>query len=94
VDGQGNEYYLQLFHNTPGDLDCNIRITKLKSRQKLWSKDWGGSKCDAPQEIIVDSEGYVYVIGNTESSDFPLKNPIQKSFAGGTNDVFLLKLFY
>lgn len=92
VDGQGNEYYLQLFHNTPGDLDCNIRITKLKSRQKLWSKDWGGSKCDAPQEIIVDSEGYVYVIGNTESSDFPLKNPIQKSFAGGTNDVFLLKL--
>jgi hypothetical protein len=50
----------------------------------------GGSNFDEPRAIGVDSFGNVYVIGDTQSDDFPLANSIQ--LAGGGVEVFITKL--
>jgi len=43
-------------------------------------------------DVKVDSAGAAYVSGATASLDFPTLNPIQSSFAGGDDDVFVVKL--
>jgi len=57
----------------------------------VYSTYLGGSNADSGQGIAVDSEGAAYVTGYTGSNDFPTKNPIQGSKAGGV-DVFITKI--
>jgi len=54
----------------------------------------GGSDVDQGTGIAVDGSGYVYVTGDTFSSNFPTVNPEQGTFAGGTQygDAFITKL--
>jgi len=52
----------------------------------------GGSKTAVGHNLKIDSSGNAYVGGRTEASDFPLKNPIQARFGGGSDDGFLTKL--
>lgn len=52
----------------------------------------GGSKTAVGHNIKIDSSGNAYIGGRTEAHDFPLKNPIQASFGGGSDDGFLAKL--
>jgi len=54
----------------------------------------GGSDVDQGTGIAVDGSGYVYVTGDTFSSNFPTVNPEQGMFAGGTQygDAFITKL--
>ncbi|MFW9997107.1 MAG: SBBP repeat-containing protein, partial [Candidatus Odinarchaeota archaeon] len=51
----------------------------------------GGNDWEEGTGIVVDSFGYVYVTGNTRSTDFPRSNAIQQYLAGD-EDAFLLKL--
>src|SRR5438128_2601562 len=51
----------------------------------------GGSGDDEGLAIAVDGAGNTYVTGKTLSTNFPLQNPFQSSFQGGT-DVFVSKL--
>jgi Beta-propeller repeat len=51
----------------------------------------GGSGDDSGLGIAVDSEGNAYVTGYTESTNFPTEGPIQASYAGGADDVFVSK---
>src|ERR1043166_7824551 len=53
----------------------------------------GGTSDDAAHAIAVDSNGYAYIAGDTSSSDFPKKNPINSnSNLGGFTDAFVTKL--
>ncbi len=52
----------------------------------------GGSKTSTSHFVRVDSEGNTYVAGRTEASDFPMLNPVQARYAGGSDDVFISKL--
>jgi hypothetical protein len=53
----------------------------------------GGSAGDIGFDVAVDDSGYVYVSGGTNSTDFPTTtNAFQKSFAGGSNDIFVCKI--
>jgi hypothetical protein len=52
----------------------------------------GGSSNDGGFGIAVDSAGNAYVVGNTQSADFPTTGPYQATYAGGLDDAFVTKL--
>jgi hypothetical protein len=54
----------------------------------LYSTYLGGSSSDLGKGIVVDEQGRARVIGHTQSSDFPLLNPLQATL-GGQSDIFL-----
>ena len=49
----------------------------------LYSTYLGGSEDDAGQGIDIDDEGNAYVVGRTNSTDFPVNNALQPINAGG-----------
>jgi len=68
-------------------------VTKIKPSGKTlaYSTFLGGSERDQGNGIAVDKKGAVYVTGETYSSDFPTKNPIDGSLSG-QNDAFVTKI--
>ena len=58
----------------------------------LYSTFLGGSGGDYASSIAVDSAGNAYITGATNSTDFPLSNPLQASYGGGPSDAFVAKL--
>ncbi|MFX0092147.1 MAG: SBBP repeat-containing protein [Candidatus Hodarchaeota archaeon] len=58
----------------------------------IFSTYLGGSVLDAGEAIVVDTYGNSYIVGTTESSNFPLQNAYQNTFGGGNQDVFVTKL--
>ena len=50
-----------------------------------------GLSRDEGVDITVDDEGFIYVVGNTESSNFPVVNAYDDSF-NGESDGFLMKI--
>lgn len=47
---------------------------------------------DGGSGIAVDSAGNTYVVGTTDSSDFPQRNPLQETFGGGFSDIFVTQI--
>lgn len=45
----------------------------------LFSTFFGGSRSDEIHDLTLDGSGNIYVVGYTESTDFPTLNPIQSS---------------
>jgi uncharacterized protein (TIGR03437 family) len=45
----------------------------------IYSTYFGGGSADDPYALAVDQSGNVYITGRTNSSDFPLTNPIQST---------------
>jgi len=59
----------------------------------IYSSYFGGSHGDWGKGIAVDVDGVSYLVGYTQSTDFPTVNPYQSMNKGG-QDVFISKLFY
>ncbi len=70
-----------------------VFITKMNANGDdiIYSTFLGGSGSELGQEIVVDSEGNVYIVGLTNSTDYPVQNPFQIQNSG-LYDVFLTKL--
>jgi hypothetical protein len=49
----------------------------------LYSTFLGGYYDDEAQGIALDDDGRIHIVGETNSDDFPLMNPIQSDYAGG-----------
>src|SRR5262245_60656450 len=59
----------------------------------IYTTRLGGSKWDGAIRIEVDQHGNAYVVGFTESIDFPTtSNALQREYIGGKSDAFLVKL--
>jgi predicted ester cyclase len=83
---------LDPFQNTlEGPVDVFIAKLDSSGTKLIFSTYIGGSSLDYGQSIAVDSEGAAYLTGYTDSSDFPVKNPIQNKHAGW-DDVFITKV--
>ncbi len=57
----------------------------------VYSTFLGGTMDDVGNGIAVDSSGNAYATGNTLSTNFPTKNPLQPA-SGGARDTFVAKL--
>jgi hypothetical protein len=53
---------------------------------------FGGLGDESINDVAIDDAGDVYVAGDTNSADLPLRNPIQGRFQGGTSDAFVARL--
>jgi uncharacterized repeat protein (TIGR01451 family) len=80
---------LQASNANPGD----AFVTKLNAAGTalVYSTYLGGSGTDLAQDIAVDGAGNAYVIGTTDSSNFPTANALQAS-KGASSDAFAAKL--
>lgn len=101
TDSAGNTYITSLmfdptYPTTQGSLQpacasCNdkpdVVITKLKAdgSGQVYSTFLGGSDYDQPFGIAVDGNGNAIVVGRTQSSDFPVKNPASTPTLGVGN---------
>ncbi len=54
----------------------------------VWSSYLGGAQNDIVMAVAVDAEGAVWAAGTTESTDFPLVNPMD-AVLGGRSDIFI-----
>lgn len=57
----------------------------------LFATTLGGSGTEAGLSISVDNGGAAYVTGQTDSPDFPTRNPFQQ-YLGGAADAFVIKI--
>lgn len=70
-------------------------VVKIDARtgRLVWASRTGGSGWDAAGGIEVAKDGSVYVLGQTESADFPTTpDAVQRRFGGPRRDAFVLRL--
>jgi hypothetical protein len=69
----------------------NRAETLIIDPELVFSTFLGGSDYDSPRDMEIDSEGNIYITGDTHSLDYPLENPFDPYF-GGDREVFITKL--
>ena len=110
LDGAGNVYVtgatestnfptLNPYMTDPGDSDADVFLARLAPTGSSlhFSTYLGGTgtfSADEGHGIALDKKGAVYIAGETQSDDFPTKNPYQEDFSGDMYDVFVSKLLY
>lgn len=105
VDDAGNAYATGLttspnFPTTAGALqtagggDSDAFVSKLNANGSAlsYSTYSGGSGPDWGRGITVDTAGQAYVIGSTESSNFPTSGAVLQPGPAGKSDAFTLKV--
>jgi len=79
--------------NRGGDKDVFVSALDLSGSVLSYSTYLGGAGKDLGRGITLETDGGVYIVGNTESSDFPTQNPYQadkREYA----DVFVSRLIF
>src|SRR5262249_46332579 len=78
--------------SAPGGGD--VFVTKLTPDGSgfIYSRSLGGTGLDQADGIAVDAAGAAYVVGLTQSTDFPATSGAYQSKLSGTSDAFVLKL--
>ncbi|MEK7183943.1 MAG: SBBP repeat-containing protein, partial [Patescibacteria group bacterium] len=68
-------------------------VTKMNAAGTalIYSTYVGGTGTDQAIGLTIDSSGNAYIVGNTDSTDYPTVSPYQAA-NGGTQDVFVTKL--
>ena len=89
--GSSNFPTLSPYQMDQGGDDVFVTKLSVSGDSLIYSTYLGGGDGDNGWGIAVDDSGSAYVTGYTRSSNFPLQNPLQGSFSGGS-DVFVTKL--
>jgi hypothetical protein len=75
-----------------GSFDSFVAKINAAGSALDYSTYLGGRGIDSGFGIATDATGNAYVIGVTDSPDFPTATPLQAVFGGGTADVFAAKI--
>ncbi len=76
-----------------GEYDAFVCKINDDGTELLYSSYLGGSNSDSANSISLDNFGCVYLIGSTDSGDFPItSNAISDSYKGVNGDVFVCKI--
>jgi hypothetical protein len=72
----------------------DVFVTKMNATGSalVYSTYLGGSSFDFARAIAVDPDGNAYVLGFTQSANFPTASAFQPAFGGGPQDAFVAKL--
>ncbi len=68
-----------------------VKLTK-NGDNLLFSSFYGGSGTENAGGIEVDNNGKIFIVGDTNSSDFPIKFPIQEKKLGNSLNVYVAKV--
>lgn len=74
-----------------GRFDAFLTVFTPDGSDLVYSTGLGGADFDEGRGVAIDSAGIAYVTGRTDSSDFPIRNGFQASYAGGQSDAFFVK---
>lgn len=103
VDSAGNAYVLGYSNSsdfpTVQPLQAtmqgqfNIVVSKLNTggSNLIFSTYYGGAGTDNARAMALDGTGAVYIVGDTDSLNFPTRGPIQAAIHG-TSDAFIVKM--
>jgi hypothetical protein len=82
------------FQPVPGSQELDAFVTKLTPSGTviIYSSYLGGTGFEVSSGIAADNSGNAYVVGLTNSTDFPTVNPRQPQIGGITN-TFVAKIF-
>jgi len=73
-----------------GSYEMYLAKIDVVTHELLWGTYFGGSSVDFVTSIDVDNAGNLYVLGWTESSNFPVQSAVQDTY-GGTRDASVSK---
>jgi hypothetical protein len=92
--GSGDFPTASPFQATFGGVQFDAFVTKLNSEGNtlVYSTYLGGSDEEVGASISVDADGNAYVVGTTDSMNFPTANPFQAAHGGGIFDAFVAKI--
>ncbi len=75
-----------------GNYDAFVTKLNASGNGLTYSTYLGGSNYEYGWKIALDNSNNAYVVGVTQSSNFPLASPVQGSYGGGYDDAFVANL--
>lgn len=89
LDDAGDAYVLGY---TVEQGDHDILVVKVDGEGQIaWSRQIGGSELDLANDLAIDADGGLLLVGRTLSPDFPVANALQTE-KNGPSDAILLRL--
>ncbi len=82
---------LQLTNHGMSDVTIT-KFTQTDDPVLVYSTYLGGSSVDNAKDLVVDRHGNPYLVGETNSVDFPTVNPLQVDSGDAASDCFVAKL--
>ncbi len=82
------------FEQSYGGGDSDIAVTKYNPNgtAQVYATYIGGNNADAPHSMITDFNGQLYILGSSNSVDYPVTNNAFQTTLGGSYDIVVTKL--